>query len=142
MDPATGMLIATGVSLISGWLGSKKASKSAKKQAAEEARLEGIVTEEKVRQLGIEERVLRGDTMARYAGSGVMASGPTPGVILAEQAKEFAKQRDVTKAAGASKVASALGQGKATADAYRFSGYANVASGISNMLTSYSMMKG
>ena len=143
MDPLVATAIAsTAISTITGFLGSKKAAKSAKKQAAEEARLEGIVTDEKIRRLDIEERAMAGETRAAYAGSGVLTGSPSPQTVLQEQAREFQKQRDVTKEAGASKVASALGQGSATADYYRYSGYANVASGISNMLTTYKTMSG
>ena len=136
------------VGVISNFIGSKKASKSAKKAAKEEARLEGLVTQEKLRTLGIDERTLYGETMSGYARGGVQAASPTlgggalpqtgtPQTVLAEQAQEFRYQKDITQKVGATKAQAALTRGKNVADAYRWSGYANVASGISNILTNY-----
>jgi hypothetical protein len=58
----------------------------------------------------------------------------SPQSILQEQVKEFAAERKITTEAGASRVAQSLKAGKATSDAYRYSGYANVASSIANLL--------
>jgi len=139
------------VGLISGFLGSKKASKAAKKQAAEEARINKLTTAERMRQLGIEERTMFGQTLAGYAGGGVQAMAPSltgstpqtgsPQTVLAEQAKEFKYEREITSAVGASNVQQALSRGKSTADAYKWQGYSNAASSISNILTSYAMTK-
>jgi len=140
------------VGLISGFIASKKASKAAKEEAAEQARLEGMVTDEKIRTLGIDERTLYGETVSGYARGGVQAVGPTlgggalpqtgtPQTVLGEQAREFAYQKDITQKVGATKAQAALTRGKNVADAYRWSGYANVASGISNILTSYAATK-
>jgi len=138
------------VSLISGFIASKKASKAAKEQAKEEARLEGIVTREKIRQLGVDERTLYGQTVAGQAGSGVLGIQPnlgstqimagSPQAVLAEQKKSFAQEKKIVGQVGASKAAAALTRGKNLADQYRWSGYANVASGVSNILTNYSAM--
>jgi len=138
------------VGLISSFIGSKKAAKAAKKQSEEEARLEGIVTQEKIRQLGVDERTLFGETVAGQAGSGVMGMqanlgqsqvmAGSPQVVLDEQAKSFAQEKNIVGQVGASKAAAALTRGKNVADAYRWSGYANVASSVSNILTNYSAM--
>lgn len=139
-------LALSAIGTVAGFMGSKNSEKAANKQARKEAEAEKKVTAEKLRQLEIEERALMGETIAAYAGSGVISnaggSKGTPAVLLAEQAKEFAAQKKITKEVGASKVQQSLMAGKATADAYRYSGYANVASGISNMLTTYQLTKG
>lgn len=141
-------LVVSGVSAVAGFLGSQKASSAAKNQAQLEAEQEKKLTTEKLRQLGIEERAVYGQTLAQYAGSGVLANAPSlsgqpkpnagsPLVVLAEQAKEFGFQRKITQEVGATKVNQALSGGKATADYYRYSGYANVASNLSNVFTQW-----
>lgn len=148
--------IAAGIgvaSLITNYIGSRKASKAAKKQGAEEARIEGLITDEKLRQLDIEERAQYGQTLGQYAGSGVLgtfqgtdgnAGQPmmgSPKTILDEQAREFGRERDITREVGASNVAQTLMGAKALSDQYRYSGYANVASSISNIMTNYQLTK-
>jgi hypothetical protein len=141
------------VGIISSFLGSRKASKAAKKQAEEEARLERLVTGERIREIGREERQLYGETVAGYAGGGVLSSfGSMSDVpretigsaqsVLAEQQAEFQRERSITEKVGASRVASGLARGKATASAYKFQGYSNAASGIANILANYSAMTG
>ncbi len=139
------------VGLIAGFLGSKKASKAAKKQADLEAEQERLVTGERIRQLGREERQLAGDTVAGYAGGGVLSSFGSmsnvpretigsPGTVLAEQSAEFQREREITQKVGATKVAQGLARGKATAEAYKYAGYTNAAQGISNILSTYAAM--
>jgi hypothetical protein len=138
------------VGLISSYIGSKKASKAAKEQAKEEARLEGIVTDEKIRQLGVDERTLYGQTVAGQAGSGVVGIQPnlgqsnvmagSPQAVLGEQAASFLQQKNIVQQVGASKAASALTRGKNVAEQYKWQGYSNVASGVSNILANYSAM--
>ena len=133
----------TAVSTVANYIGSRKAAKGAKRQADLEAEAEKLVTTERLRQLDIEERALYGETLARYAGSGVLATlsdlrGATPvtgspKTILEEQAKEFAAERKITEEVGATKVQQALAEGKATADFYRWSGIANSASILSDL---------
>ena len=135
------------VGLISSFLGSKKASKAAKDQAAEEARLEKMTTAERQRQINKEERALYGGTLAEYAGGGVkvspglmdFAATPIDSVkaITDEQKKEFGFEREITRKVGATKVQQALAGGKATAQAYKYQGYSNVASGISSILMNW-----
>ena len=121
--------------LISNFLGSKKASSAAKKEAKEGARLEGMVTAEKIRQLHVEEKVMRGETIAAYAGSGVKVGTGSPLDILAEQRKEFAFQRDITSRVGATKAAQGLTRGQNIASAYRYQGYSNMASGLGDIFS-------
>ncbi len=155
------------VGLISSFIGSKKAASAAKSEAAEQARLEGLTTDEKLRRLRIDQRSLYGETLAGFAGGGVLARPGSlesnltlgdsfggagayggsasvmtgsPGVVIQEQAKEFAFERDITRKVGATKVAQALQHGKNVASAYKWSGYSNAATGISNILANYSAM--
>jgi hypothetical protein len=133
--------------LISTFIASKKGSSAAKKQSKEEARLEGLVTQEKIRTLGIDERTLYGETLSGYAGGGVLGIQPnlgatnvaagSPQSVLSEQKKSFAAERDIVGKVGASKAAASLTRGKNLADQYRWSGYANVASSVSNIISNY-----
>jgi hypothetical protein len=167
--PAVAAVGIAAAGLVMDFVGSKKASKAAKKEGAEQARLEGLVTDEKLRNLRTEQRSMYGETLAGYAGGGVLARAPSlesnltlgdsfggagayggsdsvmtgsPGSVINEQALSFAKQRDITRKVGATKAQQALTRGSNIADQYRYSGYANVASGISNILSTYSAMKG
>lgn len=134
------------VGVISSLIGSKKSSDAAKKQSREEARLEKIVTDERLRQIDIEERALYGETLAGYAGGGVQAMTPgmrsrgatvgSPATILAEQKTAFQFEKKVTKEAGASRAQQALTGGKMTADLYKYQGYSQAASGISDIIAS------
>lgn len=141
------------ISLIADFVGSKKAAKGAKKEAAEQAHLEGLTTTERLRQLGIEERTMYGQTLAGYASGGVLATTPTlagsqspmigsPGTVIAEQKKEFGLERDITEQVGATKVQQALTRGKNVATAYKWQGYSNLASGVSDILSKAAMLGG
>ena len=145
--------VISSIGLVSSFIGSKKASKAAKEESKEDARLEGLVTDEQLRRLRIDQRNMYGETLSGYAGGGVQATAPTlagearvqtgsPAQVIQEQTSEFAKQRQVTSEVGATKVSQSLTRGQNVADAYRWQGYSNVASGVSNILTNYSMMKG
>ena len=153
MAVGTAAVVIGAVGLISGFLGSRKASKAAKKQAELEAKQERLITGERIRQIGKEERALYGETVAGYAGGGVLASfGGTQDAglsplgsaqsVLSEQASEFAHERDITQQVGATKVQQGLAAGRATAQAYKFQGYSNAATGISNILSNYAALKG
>ena len=140
------------VGLISSVLGSKKGAKAAKDAARDEARLEGLVTQEKLRTLDIDERRLYGQTLANYAGKGVQSMTPSlgssairagsPTSVLQEQSREFRYQKDIVGKVGASKAQASLTEGRNIADQYRWTGYANVAASVSNILSNYSAMKG
>ncbi|GAG69466.1 unnamed protein product [marine sediment metagenome] len=132
-------------SLVTNFLGSRKAAKAAEEQSEEEARIEGLITDEKLRQLKLDERDMYGETLAQYSGSGViglMNGAPTTGspkTLIDEQAKTFADQRKITKEVGASNVAQSLMGGEALADRYKYSGYANVGSSISSIISNYQL---
>ena len=136
------------VGIISGFLGAKKAGKAAKEQAAEEARIEKLTTAERIRQIGKEERAMYGETVAGYAGGGVLSSFGTmadvpretigsASSVLAEQQREFAFERKITEETGASNVAQSLARGKALASQYKYQSYANAAQGISKILMGF-----
>jgi hypothetical protein len=135
------------VGLISSFIGSKKASKAAKEQSELEAEHERMITAERQRQINKEERALYGETLAGYAGGGILIGQPgqtrrsTPqgsvGSVTQEQATEFGFERAITGKVGASKVQQGLARGRAVADAYKYQGYANVATGISNILMNW-----
>jgi hypothetical protein len=125
--------IAAGASLVSGVLGlggSRKAKKAARRAAAEAARQEKLVTEERLRQLLNQEAALRGTTIARQAGAGGVVNQGSILQILAEQANEFAIERRITESVGASKVKQALDQGAAAARQFRAQGLAALFAGI------------
>lgn len=136
----------TAVSAVVGYVGAKKAEKAAKEQTAAQAEAEQKLTTERLRQLDIEERVQYGETIAGYAGGGVLAQAPgldpakfrtgqqgSPLVVLQEAAREFAKEREVTQDVGASNLAQIQLQGKATANAYRYQGYGSLLGGASDI---------
>lgn len=123
--------------------GAKKAEKGAKAQANAQAEVEKKLTAERVRQLDIDERVQYGETLAGYAGGGVLAQTPgldpakfrsgqqgSPLVVLQEAAREFAKEREVTQDVGAANIEQIQLGGKATADRYKWQGYAGAANTI------------
>jgi len=146
---AVAVVASTAISVGMQYAGSKKAAKGAKAAAEEEAKYEKILTDERLRQLDIEERAAKGSTLAGYAGSGVQAIMPglmgrlpsagSPATILAEQKKEFGFERKVTQEAGASRVASSLQRGKSTADYYRYQGYASIAGGVSDIVNMWAV---
>lgn len=102
--------------------GSAKAAKAAKGAAANEARLEGIVTEEKLRQMVIEEEDIRGQTIADAAASGIEVGKGSVTDILAEQAYNFTRERAAVKGAGATRAANALTRGSMAAQQARYEG--------------------
>ena len=128
--------VTAAVGVVSSFLGAKKAESAAKKAAREEARLEGLVTTEKIRQLKVEERRMAGETRAGFAGpGGVRVDVGSPIAVLAEQAREFQRERGIVSQVGASKAAVALQRGQNIADQARFGGFAQAAQGASNVFS-------
>lgn len=93
-------------------IGASRAKKAAEREADLAAGAERYLTNVKIGNLKTEERVMAGTTRAIAAGSGVRADTGSPLTILAEQAKQFMRERDITRTAGASKVASVLERGR------------------------------
>lgn len=107
--------IAAGLALFGIFSGKKAADKqsdAARRQAAEDARLERIVTAEKIHQLNIEERALKGETLAAGAGSGITVGRGSILDILTEQAATFAREVRVVGEVGATRAAAALTRGE------------------------------
>ena len=138
VEPVT-MAIATialqSLGMISDFLGGRKAEKAAERAAKKEAVAEGKVTAERLRQLEKEERSLAGTTRAVAAGSGVKANVGSPLAILAEQASEFAHEKQIVRQVGATKAASALQRGRDVGDAVKYQSYGNLARGASNIFS-------
>lgn len=110
------MTAAAGLSVLSGVLGfgsSRRARRAARRAAEAEARIERQVTDERIRQLYSEERTMAGETRAIAASSGIVASRGSPLMVLAEQAAEFAREREFTRKVGASRAQAAIAQGRA-----------------------------
>jgi hypothetical protein len=138
----------TAVSVVSGFVGAKKAGKAAKAQAKEEARITELTTDERIRQLGKEERSLYGVTLANYTGGGVLTSFGTTSQeanplmesaksVTAEQASEFEYERQITQEVGASNVQQALAGGRDVASQYKFNAITSGTGSVVNMLNAY-----
>ena len=114
--------------------GAKKAERAAKAAAKEEARLEGIVTREKLRQMGIDQLRTEGETILGGAASGVevgdgrgdnavMETSVTS--ILDEVRKNYGNERSAVARAGATRAANALTRGSNAASIARYQGISN-----------------
>jgi hypothetical protein len=128
-------IVIAAVGMIADFLGSKKSASGAAKASHREAFAERRVTQEKVRQLHKEERTMAGDTRAKAAGSHVKAGQGSPLDVLAEQAKEFSRERQIVEQVGATKAASALQRGRDVGNAVRYQSYSNLATGASNIFS-------
>ncbi len=122
---------------IIGLIGANKAAKDAKRAAKAEAAIDQRVTQEKVRNLDIQERVMRGQTIAAAAGSGVKANVGSPLTILAEQAKTFAREKAFTQEVGAERSRLGIQRGRMVGQQARFQGYAQAAGAFGNAATSF-----
>jgi hypothetical protein len=119
-------------SAVTSFVGGRRASKAAKRAAAEASRQEKVVTRERLLQIDQEEKSLRGTTLARAAGSGSVVGSGSVLAILAEQAREFERERVITRSVGASKVRATLAQGDSVAAQASAQGLANLFSGLSS----------
>ena len=88
-----------------------------------------------LRQLDKEEKVLEGETIARTAASGVRVGKGSPLSLLAEQAFEFSKEREVVSEVGASKAATALGSAAIQGRLARQSGYQSALAGAGSIFS-------
>ena len=116
-------------------VGANKAAKSAKKQGDLQAERTELLNQERVRQIGIEERSMYGETLSGYARGGVMANvmSGSPEQVLSEQKREFQKEREITTEVGALEVSQGLERSRDIARQYRYEGYSNAASSISGL---------
>ena len=133
--PAVVGAVFAGLGAISSIIGGNKASHAARRAGREEARLEGLVTAEKIRNLEVDERVMRGETRAQVAGSGVKVGEGSPLQILAEQARSFAAERKITGEVGASKAGLAITRARGVSSAARYGSYASAANQFATMFS-------
>jgi len=119
------------VGAVSGLVGGSKAKKAAKRAAAREADIEQQVTTERLDRLALERRSLAGTTVARAAGSGVLIGSGSVLQILAEQAREFERERSITARVGASRASAAIASGRALGQQYQAQGLQSLFAGIS-----------
>lgn len=123
------------ISTFSSLYGGSAASKAAKKAGKEEARLESVVTQAKITDLFKEEEVLRGQTVAATAGAGVKVDRGSPLTILAEQAREFARERMTVAKAGATRATAAQTRGRNVGRAATYQGVSQAASSAATAFT-------
>jgi hypothetical protein len=121
--------------MISDFIGGKKQAKAAKQAAERESWAERRVTSERIRQLGIEERTQRGETMAATAGSHVKVDTGSPLMLLAEQAREYSREKQFTREVGATKAAASMQRGRDVGNAVKYQSYGNLAAGASNIFS-------
>ena len=144
-------LAISAIGLISDYVGNKRGADAAEDQAALQATHEDQLTNERLRQIDKEERALYGETLARYAGSGVkifegdgsrgLALRGSVGQNIEEQRREFAYEKQITRQVGATKVSQALMQGKAVSDQYKYGAYSGALKGAGNLMQQYYMLK-
>jgi len=127
METAAVLSIASGVL---GFSSGRRAKRAARRAAAEQARIEAMVTGERIRQIYQSERTLSGETIARAAGSGIVTTQGSPLMILAEQAYEFERERRFTKQVGASRANAALAEGRSIGRQYQAQGLQNLFAGL------------
>lgn len=121
------------VGIISDFTGSQKAARDARRQGQIEKQQEEALTTEKLRQLGREEAFALGDVRKAAAGAGVVATKGSPQTIYEDTQAEYVKQKGIVRNVGATKVAAALGNANIVANQYRYSGYADIARGLTNI---------
>jgi hypothetical protein len=126
------------VSIGSSIFGGMKGKSASEKAADEEARLEGVVTEAKVRSLRKEERTLAGDTRAAAAASGVKADMGSPLDILKEQAITFQEEINTVKKSGATRSSQAQTRGRMAGNQAMYRGLSDAFSIASNYAGSFS----
>jgi len=112
---------------------SKKAGKASAAAGAEEARIEGEVTAERLVQIKREEMLTREATKAATVASGVKVGSKSTLEVLADQEAQFARERAITDKVGASRAGAALARGQALSQQYKAQGQANAISGLSNI---------
>lgn len=97
--------------------------------------MEEAVTEERLRQLRVEERTMAGETRGRVAASGARVTSGSALEVLAEQEREFARERAITAEVGASRAQTALKRGENLARQYRYQGYSDAAGSLANIFS-------
>lgn len=111
------------VGLISDFIGAKKQEHAAERAGERAAEAERRTTAERIRQIGIEERTLRGDTLAATAASRVKVDSTSPLLVLAEQTREYGREKQFVREVGATQANAALQHGRDMAKSIRYQAY-------------------
>ena len=122
-------------------IGGIEARKAAKKAGKEEAALESLVTQAKVVDLEKEEEALRGQTIAAAAGAGVKTDVGSPLTILAETAREFAREKRTIQQAGATRATAATTRGGMVGRQATYQGISQGASSIGKAFSLFSQAR-
>ena len=123
------------VDLVSGLSAGRRAERAAKQAGAEEARLEGLLTTEKIRQLDVERRLRSGQTKAGFASGRVKIGSKSALDILAEQKSTALAERSTILEVGASRAANALTRSSNLADQIGYQTIGQAAGKASNLFT-------
>ena len=126
------------ISAVGSIVGGIKGGKSAGAAGRAEARAEGDITSAKLEDLFAEERNMRGQTLAGAAGSNVKVDKGSPVEILAEQARTFERERQITAKVGASKASILNQRGKMAGDQAAYQGFSQ---GMGQMAQAFMMFK-
>lgn len=138
MDPLTIAAAAAAVSSLMSVFGGFSAKSAAERAAKKEAKFEGVLTLAKLENLEKEERVLKGQTIAIAAGSGVKVDKGSPLQVLAEQAREFQRERHTVAKVGATRAAQSMARGRMVGDQAVYQG---ISQGASQMANAFTMFK-
>ena len=122
-------------------IGGKKGKKEAESAADIQARQEHELTKAKLEDLKLEERVLKGTTIASAAASGVKVDKGSPLQVLAEQAKNFAKERMTVAQVGASNASVINTRGKMVGNQAMYQGVGQGAAGLSSAFSLFASAK-
>ena len=111
------------ISVASLLFGGKKAGDKAKEASGKKAKQELELTLAKTEDLKIEERALKGQTLASVAGAGVKVGMGSPLEVLAEQARNFQRERQTVARVGATNASVISQQGKNVASQAKYQSY-------------------
>lgn len=137
MDPLTIAAVMAGVGALTNIFGGLSGKKDAEKAAQMQAASDLKVTQEKIYNLGQEERQLAGQTRAATVGSGVKADKGSPLTILAEQASTFAREKMFTAQVGAEKAQLTKKRGDMVGSQAVYQGFAQGAQGFANAFSMF-----
>ena len=125
------------ISAVGSIVGGIKGGKSAGAAGRAEARAEGDITSAKLEDLFAEERNMRGQTLAGAAGANVKVDKGSPVEILAEQARTFERERQITAKVGASRASITKQRGEMLGKQIAYQG---ISTGIGQLAGAFSMM--
>lgn len=124
-------LISAGSSIFGGLSAKNKAKQASEVQAKQELEL----TLAKTVDLKAEERALKGQTIAGAAGSGVKVGAGSPLEVLAEQARNFQRERQTVAKVGATNASVLTKRGNMVGQQAAYQGFSQGASQMANAFT-------